>query len=201
MLKKPMFKNSTQNPPKIKIDHLTEIGPVDMSDLCEATESAIKEGGGFGWVKAPEHETLERYWQGVILVPHRDLFVGRIDGTIAGGVQLIRQPHNNEAQSFSAKIISVFVAPWARGFGVGKKMMDAVEKFAHKKGIEVVRLDVRETQEEAIALFKNCGYTHWATNPIYAKVKGTVYQGLYFQKDLTGKRRHKVNDLPNGSNN
>lgn len=178
--------------PKIKTDHMTEIGAVDMDDLCQATESAIKSGGGFGWLKMPSRDVLERFWKGVILVPHRDLFVGRVDGSIAGTVQLIRQPSNNEAQKFSAKIISVFVSPWARGFGVGEKMIKEVEKFAKKKGIEVIRLDVRETQKEAIRLFEKCGYQQWGTNPHYAKVKGKVVHGFYFQKLLKGKTSKSV---------
>lgn len=173
--------------PKIKIEHMVEIGAVDMNDLCDATEKAIEAGGGFGWVKTPSREVLERYWKGVILVPNRDLFVGRIDGTIAGAAQLISQPSNNEAQIFSAKIISTFVAPWGRGFGLGTQIMVALEKFAKKKGIDVTRLDVRETQKEAIAFFKSCGYEKWGTNPRYAKIKNTVYRGFYFQKDLTTK--------------
>lgn len=182
---KRMFKSSDIKVAKIKIENMTEIGPVDMNDLCEATEKAIEKGGGFGWVKTPGRQVLERYWKGVILVPNRDLFVGRIDGTIAGAVQLIRQPNNNEAQGFSVKIISTFVAPWGRGFGVGREMMSTLEKFAKKKGIQVVRLDVRETQKDAIKFFKACGYTKWGTNPLYAKVKNKIYCGFYFQKDLT----------------
>ena len=175
--------------PKISIDHLTELGEIDMQDLCESAEAAIKDGGGFGWIKMPSRDVMERYWRGVILVPHRDLFVGRVDGTIAGTIQLIRQPSHNEAQAFSAKMISLFVSPWARRFGIAQDMVKAVEKFAKKKGIDVVRLDVRETQEDAIELFKSLDYEHWGTNPRYAKVKGKLYQGFYFQKDLSKTRR------------
>lgn len=168
---------------------MMEIGVVDMDDLCHATEDAIKIGGGFGWVKMPSRDLLERFWRGVILVPHRDLFVGRVDGTIAGTAQLVRQASNNEAQNFSAKLISVFVSPWARRFGIGEQMITAVEKFAKKNGIEVIRLDVRETQKEAIALFEKCGYEQWGVNPLYAKVKGSVYKGAYLQKDLKTKKK------------
>lgn len=185
-----MLKNkTTPAKPKIKTEHITKIGVVDMDDLCQATEAAIKSGGGFGWIKMPSREVLERFWKGVILIPHRDLFVGRVDGTIAGTVQLVRQPSNNEAQKFSAKMISVFVSPWARRFGVGKQLIKEVEKFAKKNGIEIIRLDVREGQKEAIALFEACGYDQWGVNPYYAKVKGKVVQGLYFQKNLKAKKK------------
>jgi hypothetical protein len=105
---------------RVAVEPLESFAGTDLEDLCEATEAAIAEGGGFGWVKPPRRDILEKYWQGVMLVPGRSLFVGRIDGVVAGSAQLVRQPRNNEAQAFSAQLTSVFVAPWARGRGLGR---------------------------------------------------------------------------------
>ena len=69
--------------------------------------------------------------------------------------------------------------------------MASLEKFAKEKGIDIIRLDVRETKKEAIAFFKSCGLEKWGVNPSYAKVKGTVYRGFYFQKDLKVKQNLK----------
>ena len=38
---------------KVWVEHLTQYSGTDLDDLCEATESAIVEGGGFGWLKPP----------------------------------------------------------------------------------------------------------------------------------------------------
>ncbi len=46
-------------------------------------------------------DVMETYWRGVLLVPERTLFVGRLDGVIAGSAQLVRPPRNNEAQAHS----------------------------------------------------------------------------------------------------
>src|SRR5204863_80702 len=100
---------------KVKVERLTRYSGTDLDDLCEATESAIVEGGGFGWLKAPPRQVLENYWKGVLLVPERRLVVGRLDGVIAGSVQLSRAPRNNEAQALSRTITGAFVAPWVRG--------------------------------------------------------------------------------------
>ena len=35
---------------KVKVERLTRYSGTDLDDLCEATESAIVEGGGFGWL-------------------------------------------------------------------------------------------------------------------------------------------------------
>ena len=105
---------------RVAVERLTQYSGTDLDDLCEATESAIVEGGGFGWLKPPPRQVLENYWKGVLLVPERRLVVGRLDGVIAGSAQLSRAPRNNEAQAFAGTVTSAFVAPWARGRGIGR---------------------------------------------------------------------------------
>jgi hypothetical protein len=58
---------------KVAIERLTQCAGTDLDDLCEATEAAIKEGGGFGWLKPPPRQVLENYWKGVLLIPDRRL--------------------------------------------------------------------------------------------------------------------------------
>jgi len=110
----------------------------DFSDLCEATEAAILDGGGFGWVKPPPREVLEAYWRGVLLVPERRLFVARLERTICGSAQLVRQPRNNEAQAFAASLVHAFIAPWARGRGLARALTLAVEEAARATGFKVL---------------------------------------------------------------
>ena len=91
----------------------------DLQALCEAADAAIIDGGGFGWIEPPGRTALESYFRGVLLVPERELFVGRMDGIIVGSAQLVRPPRNNEAQAFAASLMHSFVAPYARGHGIG----------------------------------------------------------------------------------
>ncbi len=112
--------------PVVTVERLEALESADLADLCDATETAILDGGGFGWLVPPPREVLERYWQGVLLVPERALFVGRLDGTIAGSAQLVRAARNNEAQAHSAQITTNFVAPWARGQGFARELSLAV---------------------------------------------------------------------------
>src|SRR5262249_40496390 len=63
----------------ISVERVTRYSGTDLDDLCEATESAITEGGGFGWLKPPPRQVLENYWKGVLLVPERRLVAGRLD--------------------------------------------------------------------------------------------------------------------------
>ena len=140
--------------PRINVERLTQYSGTDLDDLCEATESAIVEGGGFGWLKPPPRQVLENYWKGMLLVPERRVVVGRLDGIVAGSAQLSRAPRNNEAQAFAGTLTSAFVAPWARGHGLGRDIVLEIERLARELGLAVLNLDLRDTQKAAIGLYE-----------------------------------------------
>ena len=131
---------------------ITEFEDDDLADICEATEQAIKAGIGFDWIDPPPRDLLEAYWRGAMLVPERELLVGRYNGTIAGTAQMVRPAPNNEAGARNVTLNSFFVAPWARGHGLARSMLAEFEKRARELGFSQISLDVRETQEGAIAL-------------------------------------------------
>ncbi len=167
------------------VERITEFHRAELEDLCDATEAAILDGSGFGWLKPPTRNRLETYWRGVLVVPERELFVARLDGAIAGSAQLIKPPPNQEARAFAAVLATHFVAPWARGHGLARALVDAVEEAARAGGFEVLTLDVRETQEAAIKLYESVGYERWGTLPTYARVDGRMIAGHYYVKSLT----------------
>ena len=80
------------------------------------------------------------------------------------------------------------MAPWARGHGLARMIAEAVENHARKLGVTVLNLDVRETQEAAITLYRSLGYHEIGRHPHYARVDGEYVAGLYFWKDLQRKR-------------
>jgi ribosomal protein S18 acetylase RimI-like enzyme len=168
----------------MSVERVTRYSGTDLDDLCEATESAITEGGGFGWLKPPPRQVLENYWKGVLLIPDRRLVAGRLDGIIAGSAQLSRAPRNNEAQAFAGTLTSAFVAPWARRRGIGRGIVLEIEKLARELGLAVLNLDLRDTQRAAIRLYESLGYIRWGSHPAYARVEGRIVPGHYYYKLL-----------------
>ncbi len=169
---------------KTAIEPLLEVSDEDLEDLCDAAESAIVDGGGFGWLRSPPRAVLGRYFRGVVLVPERHLFVGRLDGRIAAAVQLQEPPRNNEAQSHAALLTTLFVAPWARGHGISLRLVQAVEQLAAELGYLMLNLDLRATQTAAIQIYEAQGFERWGTNPAYALVEGKFIEGHYYSKQL-----------------
>jgi ribosomal protein S18 acetylase RimI-like enzyme len=156
----------------------------EVHALAEAATAAILDGGGFGWIRPPKASVLEQYFRGVLLVPERELIIGRMDGVIYGAAQLLLPSRNNEAQSFAAGIMHHFVAPYARGHGLARLIVQRCEERARSLGYHVLNLDVRETQTAAIALYEAVGFTRWGTHPAYARVRGAMVRGHFYTKTL-----------------
>ena len=169
---------------KIGVESLKTISETDLADLCNVTEQAIKAGGGFGWLKIPPVESLKKYWNGIVLIKSNFLVVGRLNGNIAGASQIAFNPPNNEAQKNISKIQTHFVAPWARGYGLAKAMIDLAIEISKENNMKSIQLDIRETQSAAIQLFENKGFVKWGTNPSYAFINGSRIKGYYYYKDL-----------------
>ena len=178
--------------PVVSVEQVESLSDSELAELCDAAEVAILDGGGFGWLMPPPREVMERFWRGVLVVPERVLFVGRLDGRLGGSAQLILAPRNNEAQSAIASITTNFVAPWARGHGMARDLTLACEEAARDKGVRFINLDVRETQEAAIQLYESLGYERWGTNPNYATVGSGSVTGYYYTKALRARRKARA---------
>ena len=57
-----------------------------------------------------------------------------------------------------AELKRMWVAPTARGLGVGRRMLHELEQYARRAGVGVVRLETNRTLTEAIALYRRSGY-------------------------------------------
>ena len=174
-------------PTATSVERVTELDDDQIHALCEATDQAILEGGGFGWVKSPGRQALERYFRGVLLVPERELFVARFQDSVVGSAQLVRPPRNNEAQAFAATLMHSYIAPYARGHGLARMLTKRVEESARALGYHVLNLDVRETQTAAIRMYESLGYVRWGENPFYARVGGKTVRGFFYYKILKPK--------------
>lgn len=171
--------------PKVTVDFITEtLSKPDLNDLCDATAAAIEGGGGFGWLDIPERDSMERYWQGVIAAPTRQLFVARLDGVICGTTQLILPPGNNEAQAHMVQMTTNFVAPWARGHGLARLLLETVEQKAQEMGYAVINLDVRKTMDKAIALYESMGYVRFGEHPYSVRSDDKTVASVYYYKNI-----------------
>jgi ribosomal protein S18 acetylase RimI-like enzyme len=117
-------------------------------------------------------------------VPERLLFVGRIDGVIAGSIQLLKPTPNNQSQNFAGAIREHFVAPWARGHGLAKMLLAEAEAEAKSLKLKIVKLEVRAGQQAAVKMYEGMGYKCWGELDKYEMVDGKFVAGYYCYKDI-----------------
>ena len=79
-------------------------------------------------------------------------FVARLDGKAAGcGALVIGEPG-------AAELKRMFVDPAARGHGIGRRLLDAIEAAARGEGVALLRLETGIDNREALRLYHRCGY-------------------------------------------
>ncbi len=61
-------------------------------------------------------------------------------------------------QPDAAHLISMWVAPVARGHGIGEALIEAVADWARSQGLKQFALDVIDDNEPAIALYRRKGF-------------------------------------------
>lgn len=66
----------------------------------------------------------------------------------------------------SVELISMWVAPFARGRGVGDALVQAVLDWAAQQEVQRVTADVKESNANAIALYRRQGFTFLASSTV-----------------------------------
>lgn len=74
-----------------------------------------------------------------------------------------------------AEIKRMFVSPRARGGGVGRRLLDHVERQAHAGGRRVLRLETGIHQPEALGLYERAGYARRGPYEGYAEDPLSVF--------------------------
>ena len=78
-----------------------------------------------------------------------------------------------------AEIKRMWVAPWTRGLGVGRRLLTELEGHARAAGASIVRLETNKALVEAIALYQSSGYVE------VPAFNDEVYGDHWFEKALT----------------
>jgi DNA-binding MarR family transcriptional regulator len=99
--------------------------------------------------------------------PRGAFLIASIDGeTVAGGCVTLSEPKVGWLKR-------MWVADAARGLGIGRRLLEALEREARTLGATTIRLDTNKALKEAIAMYRSAGYrqvppfneeryaTHW----------------------------------------
>ena len=112
----------------------------------------------------------------VLASPSAWLTVAELDGCCAGYVLVFFR-----RASRIARLYSIAVEPTHTGRGIGPALLAAAEAQVRRRGVHLIRLEVREGNASAIERYRKSGYVETGRRPRYYDDGGNA---LRFEKRL-----------------
>ena len=111
--------------------------------------------------------------------PHGHFLVGYVEGqpVTMGGWRLRTDAGATLPGRRPAEIKRMFVREHARGRGLGRRVLAALERAAEVAGVDWLVLETGERQPEAVALYRSAGYVDIGPFGVYADEDDSVYLG------------------------
>ena len=139
-----------------------------IPDLCEVLSDGINGGASLGFMLPFVPKDGEAYWHDIADQVEKGgiiLGVAEVDGRVIGTVQVglaskPNQPHRGD-------LMKLLVHRSARGLGLSRKLMAAVEEEAARRGRTLLVLDTA-TGSEAEAIYPRFGWERVGVIPDYA---------------------------------
>ncbi len=115
--------------------------------------------------------------------PDRFMLGAWLDGVLVGNLALFRS--NGVKTRHQAELARMYVAPEARGRGIGWRLLQAVlERARQLPGLELVSLGVMSENTEAIGLYRKAGFVQTAVVPKALKLDGRYYDAVLMMLEL-----------------
>lgn len=86
--------------------------------------------------------------------------VAELDGKVAGYI-------GSQSVPPEADVLNLAVAPDCRRQGLGRKLLCTLTELLHSRGIEALFLEVRPTNQAALALYSDLGFVQVGRRPKY----------------------------------
>ena len=142
----------------------------DISALAELLRAVVYDGAGVSFVVPFSLDEARAFWVDQVLpgvlARTRHVLVARAGDQILGTVQLdLAWPPNQQHRADVAKLL---VHPSARGRGIARALMIALEELARAKGRTLLTLDTW-TGSVAERLYRSLGYTVVGVIPRFAR--------------------------------
>jgi GNAT superfamily N-acetyltransferase len=134
---------------------IERVGPEDAERVMAIRLRALRDAPDAFWVTLEEEATGGAFrWRDTLELGDRAVFLA-----ISGGANIglaLGAPHWDYPGD--AVLAAMWVAPDARGTGVGEALIRAVTQWARDAGHRALRLDVSDTNEPAIRLYARMGF-------------------------------------------
>lgn len=159
--------------------------PGIRDDLVELLRETVNGGDTVGFLPPLSEHEAAAYWEEVreaLEVGGRRMLAARRAGRVVGTAQLDLAAQTNGWHR--AEVMKVLVCREARRRGLGRRLMEAVERVARNEGRTLLVLDTRRG-ELSEAFYAASGYRRAGVIPNFARsADGTLHATVLFYKEL-----------------
>lgn len=173
---------------------MTEIVPVSGPELVTYADElaallveTVDGGSSVGFLAPLDRDVAACWWReraASVDAGHHQVWIARDGEQIAGTVALARAPLPNARHR--AEVAKLMVRPSARGRGLGRRLLAAVERSAAEDGVTLLVLDT-ESGSPAERLYRSAGWTECGSVPDYAADPAGVLKPTTFYYKAVGR--------------
>jgi ribosomal protein S18 acetylase RimI-like enzyme len=154
----------------VKVAALDPAGLAKAVDrLAQILQACVHEGASIGFVMPFERSEARAYWLNRVMGPHaaglKLVLIATLGGDVAGTAQL--DLDSMPSKRHHAEVSKVLVDPGFRRAGVGRALMQEIERHAAREGRWLLTLDT--AGDAAEALYRSLGYRLAGAIPNYAR--------------------------------
>ena len=141
-------------------------------------------GMALGLLAPLDLDELERAYDELVAREGRIVVVAERDGEVVGMAHL--EPSGAENATHRGEVQRVAVAADARGAGVGRGLMEALEREARAARLTLLWLTTH-ADSPACAFYESLGYAELGVMPDYSRrPNGTLWPGAFYYRELDG---------------
>ncbi|WP_329023006.1 MULTISPECIES: GNAT family N-acetyltransferase [unclassified Streptomyces] len=172
---------------------MTEIVPVSGPELVTYADElaallveTVEGGSSVGFLSPLDRAAAAEWWRAraaSVEAGQLEVWIARDGERIAGTIGLVRAPLPNARHR--AEVAKLMVRPSARGRGLGRELLAAVERAAAEEGVTLLVLDT-ESGSPAERLYRAAGWTECGSVPDYAADPAGVLKPTTFYYKAAG---------------
>ncbi|MFD3561749.1 GNAT family N-acetyltransferase [Streptomyces sp. NPDC058686] len=149
----------------------------------------VRGGAALGWVDPPSRDEVAELLDHVTSEAHagnaalRAAYIGRHLVGLGYWQRYARPTHRPHAD-----VEKIAVDSAAQGRGVGRALTAALVADARRAGIEVLTLDARGDNSNALSLYRSLGFTEYGRLPDFVAVGERRYDKVFCMLDFRSER-------------
>ncbi|MDH6108286.1 ribosomal protein S18 acetylase RimI-like enzyme [Kitasatospora sp. MAP12-15] len=151
----------------------------------EILSDLVRGGAALGWVEPPSHDEVSALLGHVISAAHAGdaaLRAAYLGGRLVGLGYWLRYARPTHRPHADLEKIAVDAA--AHGHGIGRALTAGLIADAGRAGIEVLTLDARGDNSNALHLYRSLGFSEYGRLPDFVAVGTYRFDKVFYMLDL-----------------